>query len=206
MKEFIVYNSSVKESELKELNIFISNNSVVQDNVIIYFNSCIMGDSIIYSGSVLHNNCVIENSVIRTNCQIYSSRIENSEIGQNCTIGPFAVVKDNCEIGDNNRIGNFSEIKNSVLSNNISVASLCSILNAEIGCDCKIGSGTIFCATDDNKICIGDKVLIGENSSLIAPLTIADESRVETGSSITKDIDFKNLASSKNKQVNTPIK
>lgn len=203
MKEYLVYNSNINEEELKELNIFISNNSVVQDGATIYFNSCISGDSVVYSSVVIHNNSTIIDSVIRSNCHIYSSRIENSEIGEGCLIGPFANVK-NSELADGNcKIGNFVELKDSLLSSSVNICHLSCIQNAEIGKNSVIGSGVIFSSTDEEKILIGDNVKIGANCSLIAPLTIADESYVAIGSVINTDIDAGEYAVARAKQQNS---
>lgn len=203
MREYIIYNSKLGEEDLKQLNIYISSNSVVQDGAQIYFNSCISGDSVVYATAVIHNNSTIIDSVIRSNSHIYSSRIENSEIGENCLIGPFACVKD-CEISAGLcKIGNFVEIKNSVLSSKVNISHLSSIQNAEIGTNTLIGSGVVFSCVDDEKILIGDNVEIGANSSLIAPITVADESYVAIGSVINCDVNTKEYAIARAKQQNS---
>ena len=203
MKEYIVYNSNLSEEELKELNIYISSNSVVQDGTQIYFNSCISGDSIVYNTTVIHNNSTIIDSVIRGNCHIYSSRIENCEIGENCMIGPFACIKDS-ELSDGGcKIGNFVEMKNSILSSKVCISHLSSVQNAEIGANTIIGSGVVFSSTEEEKILIGDNVKIVANSSLIAPLTISDDSYVAIGSVINCDVDANEYAIARAKQQNS---
>ena len=203
MKDYVIYNSSVNEEELKELNIFVSNNAVIQDGATIYFNSCISGDSVVYSSVVIHNNSTIIDSVIRANCHIYSSRIENSEIGECCMVGPFANIR-NCELSDGNcKIGNFVEMKNSSLSGGVNICHLSCVQNAEIGKNTLIGSGVIFSSTEEEKILIGDNVKVGANSSLIAPITIADESYVAIGSVINTDIDAGEYAVARAKQQNS---
>lgn len=202
MKEYIIYNSNLKIEELKELNIFISSNSVVQDGAKIYYNSCISGDSVVYSTVVIYNNSTIIDSVIRNNSSIYSSRIENCEINENCMIGPFANIKDS-EIGGDCKVGNFVEMKNSSLSNNVSVLHLSSIQNTEIGSNTVIGSGVVFSSSEEQKILIGDNVKIGANSSLIAPLTISDDSYIAIGSVINCDVDAKEYAIARAKQQNS---
>lgn len=202
MKEYIVYNSHLSVEELKELNIYISSNSVVQDGAKIYFNSCISGDSVVYNTVVVHNNSTIIDSVVRGNCHIYSSRIENCEIGENSIIGPFANIRDS-EIGGGCKIGNFVEMKNSSLSLNIYISHLSSIQNAEIGANTNIGSGVVFSSSEEEKILIGDNVKIGANSSLIAPLTISDDSYIAIGSVINCDVDAKQYAVARSKQQNS---
>ncbi|MBQ8430535.1 MAG: hypothetical protein IJX26_01145 [Clostridia bacterium] len=205
MKDFIVYNSSVSEDELKQLNIFLSDNAVVQEGVVIYFNSCIIGDSIIYTNSVIHSNCTIINSTIRKETNVYSSRIENSEIGEKCSIGPFANIID-CTILDECKIGNFSVIKNTLMSNNVQIGHLSSIENAEIGKNSQVSTGVIFSSSEEERdILIGDNVKIGSNSSLISPVTISDGGYVAIGSVINKDVDVNEYAISRAKQTNSPL-
>lgn len=203
MKEYIVYNSNITDDELKELNIYLSTNSVVQDGATIYYNSCISGDSIVYGTAVIHNNSTIIDSVIRNNCHIYSSRIENSEIGENCLIGPFANIKDSEMSSGFCKIGNFVEMKGSSLSSKVTVSHLSSVQNAEIGANTLIGSGVIFSCLEDEKILIGDNVKIGANSSLVAPITISDESYVAIGSVINCDVDTGEYAVARAKQQNS---
>ena len=60
-----------------------------------------------------------------------------------------------------------------------------------------VGAGTITCNYDGikkSKTKIKDKVFIGSNSSLVAPVTIDDESIVGAGSVITKNVPKKSLA------------
>jgi len=203
MKEYIVYNSKLSEEELKELNIYISSNSVVQDGAKIYFNSCISGDSVIYNDVTIHNNSTIIDSVVRGNSHIFSSRVENCEIGENCLVGPFANIKDSEISGGGCKIGNFVEIKNCVISSKVNISHLSSVQNAEIGANTIVGSGVIFSSSEEDKIFIGDNVKIGANSSLVAPLTIADDSYIAIGSVINCDVDAKQYAIARGKQQNS---
>ena len=202
MKEFIVYNSNLSKDELKELNIYISSNSVIQDGAKIYFNSCICGDSVVYNTAIIHNNSTIIDSIVRTDCNIFSSRIENCEISDNCSVGPFANIKES-EIGGGCKIGNFVEMKNVSLSNNVIISHLSSVQNAEIGANSHIGSGVVFSSSEEEKILIGDNVKVGANSSLIAPLTISDDSYIAIGSVINTDIDANQYAIARSKQQNS---
>ena len=60
-----------------------------------------------------------------------------------------------------------------------------------------IGAGTITCNYDGvkkNKTKIKNNVFIGSNSSLVAPITIYQDSIVGAGSVITKNVKRKSLA------------
>ena len=67
-----------------------------------------------------------------------------------------------------------------------------------------IGAGTITCNYDGvkkSKTNIKDKVFIGSNSSLVAPVTINENSIVGAGSVITKNVKKKSLALTRSSQV-----
>lgn len=201
MNEYILYDSSVNKKNLDELHIFISNNAVVQDGVKLYYNSCILGDSIVYSGAVIQNNSVIKDCIVHKNVQIFSSRLENCEIDDNCLIGPFANLK-NVKLGKNCKIANFVEMKNVVSSADVKISHLSSITNSEIGKNTIIAGGVIFSTAEDKFIYIGDDVKIGANASLIAPVTIQDSAEIAVGSVISKDVGINELAKSTATQKN----
>ena len=70
-----------------------------------------------------------------------------------------------------------------------------------------IGAGTITCNYDGikkHRTKIKDKVFVGSNSSLVAPLTIEENSVIGAGSVITKNVRKKSLALTRS--VQTEIK
>ena len=116
---------------------------------------------------------------------------KDTKIGKNVIIEPYVVI------GQKVKIGNFVEIKKSTLGKNSKVNHLTYIGDSEIGKSVNIGAGTITCNYDGvkkNKTKIKDNVFIGSNSSLVAPLTIEENSVVGAGSVITKNVKKKSLA------------
>ena len=76
--------------------------------------------------------------------------------------------------------------------------------NCNFGKNVNIGAGTITCNYDGvnkNKTKIKDKVFIGSNSSLVAPITINQDSTVGAGSVITKNVKKKSLAITRTPQL-----
>ena len=101
-------------------------------------------------------------------------------------------------------MGNFVEIKKSTLGNKSKVNHLSYVGDAQIGKSVNIGAGTITCNYDGvnkNKTKIKDKVFIGSNSSLVAPITINEDSIVGAGSVITKNVNKKSLALTRSPQL-----
>ena len=138
------------------------------------------------------------NVVIKSFSHLESCKIENE-----VEIGPYARIRPGTILKEQSKIGNFVEIKKSVIGNKSKVNHLSYIGDSEIGKSVNIGAGTITCNYDGvkkNKTKIKDKVFIGSNSSLVAPLTINQDSIVGAGSVITKNVKKKSLALTRSKQ------
>ena len=159
-----------------------------------------MSHSVVYSSAEIHSNSIICDTVIANNVRIFSSRIYDSEIEDESQVGPFAVVK-NSHIGENCRIGNFSELEQVKLGRDVKIQSLCSIKNCEIGMKTTLSSGVIFANSCDSKVIIGERVNIGSNTTIIAPVCIADECLIDVSSTISKDVDFGKFSTSRQKQI-----
>jgi bifunctional UDP-N-acetylglucosamine pyrophosphorylase/glucosamine-1-phosphate N-acetyltransferase len=108
---------------------------------------------------------------------------------------------------DDVKIGNFVETKKSVLEAGVKVNHLSYIGDATIGTETNIGAGTITCNYDGikkSKTTIGERVFIGSNSSLVAPVTIAADTTIGAGSVITKDVSAGALAVTRAEQKEIP--
>ncbi len=125
------------------------------------------------------------------------SHLENCKIENKVDIGPYARIRPGTVLKNGSKVGNFVEIKKSTLGINSKVNHLTYIGDSEIGKSVNVGAGTITCNYDGvkkSKTIIKDKVFIGSNSSLVAPLTIEEGSVVGAGSVITKNVKRKSLA------------
>ena len=125
------------------------------------------------------------------------SHLESCKIENKVEIGPFARIRPNTLLKEGSKIGNFVEVKKSTVGKKSKVNHLSYVGDTDIGKHVNIGAGTITCNYDGvkkNKTKIYDKVFIGSNSSLVAPLKIDKESVVGAGSVITKNVRKKSLA------------
>ena len=132
------------------------------------------------------------------------SHLESCKIENKVEIGPYARIRPNTILKEGSKVGNFVEIKKSTLGNKSKVNHLSYVGDAQIGKSVNIGAGTITCNYDGvnkNKTKIKDKVFIGLNSSLVAPITINKNSIVGAGSVITKNVKKKSLALTRSVQV-----
>ena len=142
---------------------------------------------------VIGKNVKIGNNVIIKSF----SHLESCKIENKVEVGPYARIRPNTILKEGSKIGNFVEIKKSIVGKKSKVNHLSYIGDSEIGKSVNIGAGTITCNYDGvkkSKTKIKDKVFIGSNSSLVAPLTINKESIIGAGSVITKNVKKKSLA------------
>ena len=132
------------------------------------------------------------------------SHLEPCKIENKVEIGPYARIRPDTILKEGSKIGHFVEIKKSILGNKSKVNHLSYVGDAQIGKSVNIGAGTITCNYDGvnkNKTKIKDKVFIGSNSSLVAPITINKDSIVGAGSVITKNVKKKSLALTRSPQL-----
>jgi len=132
------------------------------------------------------------------------SYLESCKVENKVEIGPYARIRPETILKEGSRIGNFVEIKKSIVGKKSKINHLSYIGDSDIGKTVNIGAGTITCNYDGvkkSKTKIKDKVFIGSNSSLVAPITIYKESIVGAGSVITKNVKQKSLALTRSEQL-----
>ena len=132
------------------------------------------------------------------------SHLESCKIESKVEIGPYARIRPNTILKSGSKVGNFVEIKKSTLGNKSKINHLSYVGDTQIGKSVNIGAGTITCNYDGvnkNKTMIKDKVFIGSNSSLVAPITVNKDSIVGAGSVITKNVRKKSLALTRSPQL-----
>ena len=156
-------------------------------------------DCLIRSYTVIQD-CTLGDSVeIRQHCVLVGGAIENG-----AEIGPFARMRPGTEIGENVHIGNFVEMKKTRLGKGAKANHFAYLGDTEIGARSNIGAGTIVCNYDGvskHKTQIGEGVFVGSNSTLVAPVTIADGAYIGAASCITRDVPADALAVGRARQV-----
>jgi bifunctional UDP-N-acetylglucosamine pyrophosphorylase/glucosamine-1-phosphate N-acetyltransferase len=131
------------------------------------------------------------------------SHLENCKIENKVDIGPYARIRPGAVLKEGSKVGNFVEIKKSVIGKKSKVNHLSYVGDSEIGKSVNIGAGTITCNYDGikkNRTKIKDKVFVGSNSSLVAPLLVEKGSIIGAGSVITKNVKKNSLALTRSSQ------
>ena len=157
--------------------------------------------------NVIINPYVVIGSKVKigNNVKINSfSFLENCKIDNKVEIGPYARIRPGTILKTGSKIGNFVEIKKSIIGKKSKVNHLSYVGDSFLGNSVNIGAGTITCNYDGvkkSKTKIKDKVFVGSNSSLVAPLTIQEKSIIGAGSVITRNVKKKSLALTRSLQV-----
>lgn len=131
--------------------------------------------------------------------------VDGAVIGDSCSLGPFARIRPGTTIGENARIGNFVEVKKANIGPGTKASHLAYLGDANLGADCNIGAGTITCnydGVDKHQTNIGDRVFVGTNSTLVAPIEIGDAAYVAAGSTVTARVGSEDLAVGRARQRN----
>ena len=141
---------------------------------------------------------------IGNNVKILSfSHLEGVKIDNDVSVGPYARLRPGTKIKSGSKIGNFVEVKKSTINKNSKVNHLSYIGDALLGKEVNIGAGTITCNYDGrkkSKTNIKDKVFVGSNTSLVAPVTLNEKSVIGAGSVITKNVSKGSLALTRSNQ------
>jgi bifunctional UDP-N-acetylglucosamine pyrophosphorylase/glucosamine-1-phosphate N-acetyltransferase len=156
----------------------------------------------IRTGSVLTDAILGDDVTVEPHCVVAQSRLDDSVI-----IGPFARLRPDNHLKAGARIGNFVELKKSIIGEGTKAMHLSYLGNAKIGTKSNIGAGTITCNYDGfhkYPTSIGNKVFIGSDTALVAPVRVGDGAYIAAGSTITENVPSDGLGIARGRQVNKP--
>ncbi|MBN1882522.1 MAG: hypothetical protein JW885_10150 [Deltaproteobacteria bacterium] len=188
--------------------VYITGGASIGADTLIYPDVYIEGEVSIGSGCVIEANVMIRDAMLGDGVTVkMCCYITESTIGDHVAIGPFAHLRPGTELADGVKIGNFVETKKSKIEQGSKVNHLSYIGDSEIGRDVNVGAGTITCNYDGvnkHKTVIGDRVFIGSDTQLVAPVTIGNDVLIGAGSTITRNVEPNALAVSRSRQTNYP--
>ena len=148
--------------------------------------------------TVVGSRCRIDGSAYLTNARLadevhlrFSVVLDDCEVEDGVSVGPFAHLRPGAVLKRNVHIGNFVEVKNSSVGESTKASHLSYIGDSEVGRDSNIGAGVITCNYDGfvkNRTTIGDRVQVGSDTQLVAPVAVGDDAYIGAGSTITRDV------------------
>jgi bifunctional UDP-N-acetylglucosamine pyrophosphorylase/glucosamine-1-phosphate N-acetyltransferase len=215
--DLAIANEKLRQEKLSELMIsgvtiidpratYVDRTVEVGRDTVLHPNCHLQGRTKIGEQCLIEPNSKILDSIlgnhvtIRTNSVITESKIEDD-----VSIGPFAHLRPLSEIQAKAKIGNFVEVKKSIIGRGSKANHLTYIGDSLVGEDVNIGAGTITCNYDGfekHQTVIGNRVFVGSNVELVAPVKVGNGSSIGAGTTITKDVPEGALAISRVKQRN----
>jgi bifunctional UDP-N-acetylglucosamine pyrophosphorylase / glucosamine-1-phosphate N-acetyltransferase len=190
------------ETVLVDPDVVVGEDTVIEPCVQLLGKTKIGARCIVRTGSVVHDSVLADDVVLEPHCIVASSRID-----AHVTAGPFARVRPESHVKQGARIGNFVELKKTIIGEGSKVPHLSYVGDAKVGTKTNIGAGTITCNYDGfqkHPTIIGNKVFVGSDSTLVAPLRLADGAYIAAGSTITENVPANSLGIARGRQVNKP--
>lgn len=165
----------------------------------------LQGEVHVSAGARVEANCVLQDAAVSPGAVIRNfSHLESCTVGPECVVGPYARLRPGAVLEHGSRVGNFVEMKKATLGPGAKANHLTYLGDAEVGAGTNIGAGTITCNYDGknkHKTVIGERVFVGSNSALVAPITLGDEVLVAAGSTLTDDVEAGKLVIARTRQV-----
>lgn len=186
-------------------NTYIGPDVEIGQDTVIQPGTSITGRSVIGTDCEIGPHSEIIDSQIGNETTVHQSVIKNSKIGNDVSIGPFAHIRPESNVSNDVRIGNFVEVKKTNIDQGSKVSHLSYIGDANIGKDVNVGCGTVTVNYDGEQkyeTTIEDKVFVGCNTNLIAPVKIGKGAYVAAGSTITEDVPEESLSIARTRQTN----
>jgi bifunctional UDP-N-acetylglucosamine pyrophosphorylase/glucosamine-1-phosphate N-acetyltransferase len=174
------------ETVLIDPDVSVGEDTVIEPCVQLLGNTKIGQRCVVKTGCVVHDSTLGDGVVLEPYCVITTSRIDSEVIA-----GPFARMRPESHVKRGARIGNFVELKKSTVGEGSKVPHLSYIGDTRIGTKANIGAGTITCNYDGfhkHPTTIGDKVFVGSDTTLVAPVKLGAGAYIAAGSTITENV------------------
>jgi bifunctional UDP-N-acetylglucosamine pyrophosphorylase/glucosamine-1-phosphate N-acetyltransferase len=188
------------ETVLIDPDVIAGEDTVIEPGVQLLGKTRIGSRCIIRAGSVLSDAMLADDVVVEAYSMVADSRLDDGVI-----VGPFARLRGGNHLKAGVRVGNFVEVKKSIIGEGTKAAHLTYLGDAKIGSKTNIGAGTITCNYDGfhkHPTIIGNKVFIGSDSALVAPVRVGDGAFIAAGSTITENVPADGLGIARGRQVN----
>ncbi len=186
--------------------VYIDEGVVIEPECFIGAGTRLQGETTLAEGVQVEGETLIRNTKIGSGTHVkLGSVFEESEIGKDCSVGPFAHLRPGSKLGNNVKVGNFVETKKTILHDGVKAGHVSYLGDAEIHPEANIGAGTIICNYDGknkHQTVIGKGAFIGSNSCLVAPVKIGDDAYIGAGSTITKKVPDRALGLGRARQTN----
>lgn len=171
--------------------VYLDHGVELAEDVVLEPNVALRGATRVGERTRIGSGSQVVDSEIGTDCVVWASIVERSTVEDHVTIGPFSHLRPGSHVGARSEIGNYAEIKNSRLGEHVRQHHVSYLGDAEVGADTNVGAGTITANYDGvakHRTTIGERVFLGVDTMLRAPVTLGDGSRTGAGAVVTRDV------------------
>jgi bifunctional UDP-N-acetylglucosamine pyrophosphorylase/glucosamine-1-phosphate N-acetyltransferase len=177
--------------------VYLDSTVTIAEDVTLEPNVILRGRTSVGARSIIGAGSQVVDSTIGADCVVWASIVESSTVEDGVRIGPFSHLRPGSSVGHGVEIGNFAELKNARLGPRVKQHHVSYLGDAELGADTNVGAGTITANYDGQqkqRTTIGERVFLGVDTMLRAPLTIGDDARTGAGAVVTRDVPAGKLA------------
>jgi bifunctional UDP-N-acetylglucosamine pyrophosphorylase/glucosamine-1-phosphate N-acetyltransferase len=161
------------------------------EDVVIEPNVILRGSTAVGEGTTIGAGSQIVDSTIGAGCVVWASVVEESVVEDGARVGPFSHLRPGSHVGRDAEVGNFAELKNTVLGPGVKQHHMSYLGDAELGEGTNVGAGTITANFDGrrkHRTTIGERVFLGVDTMLRAPITVGDDAKTGAGAVVTRDV------------------
>ena len=153
--------------------------------------STLRGSTVLGTGCVVGPMAQLENVRAGDRVVIGSSQLEDCALDDDVRIGAYCRVRPGSVLGSGVELGTHAEVKNSTVGAASRIGHFSCVLDTDVGRDVNIGAGTVTANYDGrakHRTTIGDRVFVGTNSTLVAPVRLGDGCYIGAGSFVDADV------------------
>jgi bifunctional UDP-N-acetylglucosamine pyrophosphorylase/glucosamine-1-phosphate N-acetyltransferase len=177
--------------------VYLDATVVLAADVTIEPNVIMRGSTSVGAGSVIGAGSQISDATIGEGCLVWASVVEKSTIEDGASVGPYSHLRPGSIVGRRAEVGNFAELKNARLGEGVKQHHVSYLGDADLGAGTNVGAGTItanYDGTTKHRTTVGERVFLGVDTMLRAPITIGDDAKTGAGAVVTKDVPAGKLA------------
>jgi bifunctional UDP-N-acetylglucosamine pyrophosphorylase/glucosamine-1-phosphate N-acetyltransferase len=149
------------------------------------------GRTVISSGAVVGPDTQLVDTIVGERAVVRQTVARDSEIGDDCTVGPFVSLRPGTRLATGAHVGTFVETKNAEIGEGAKVPHLSYVGDAEIGPRANIGAGTITANYDGrnkHRTVVGADARISSNTVLVAPVEVGEGAYTGAGAVVNRDV------------------
>ncbi|HET7474195.1 MAG TPA: bifunctional UDP-N-acetylglucosamine diphosphorylase/glucosamine-1-phosphate N-acetyltransferase GlmU [Candidatus Limnocylindrales bacterium] len=171
--------------------VYLDSTVTLAEDVTLEPNVILRGSTSVGEGTTIGAGSQIVDSTIGAGCVVWASIVERSTVEDGARVGPFSHLRPGSHVGRDAEVGNFAELKNTRLGRGVKQHHVSYLGDADLGDGTNVGAGTITANFDGRKkhrTTIGERVFLGVDTMLRAPITVGDDAKTGAGAVVTRDV------------------